>query len=1050
MLRSLLKEFRNPPSPYRAKPFWAWNGKLAPDELRRQVRLMHRMGLGGFFMHSRVGLATKYLSDEWFRCVEACVEEAQSLGMEAWLYDEDRWPSGAAGGIVTRDPRYRQRALVMTEERRLRDFRWDKSVLAAFTARVEGHQAWEVKRLPRSQRPRKLKRGESILVFRVELSQPNSWFNGYTYLDTLNPRAVRRFLAVTHEAYARRLGRHFGRTIPGIFSDEPNHGTMMRHAPDFWAAERGDDLYVPWTERLPAVFQRRYGYDLIDCLPVLFLNVEGEGITPARHDYHDCVTQLFVDAFARQVGAWCEKHRLQFTGHVLHEETLFHQTFAAGSPLRFYEHMQAPGMDLLTQYSREYHTPKQVSSVAHQFGRRWRLTETYGCTGWEFPFRGHKALGDWQVALGINSRCQHLAWYTMEGEAKRDYPASIFYQSPWWEMYPAVEDYFARLHLVMSRGREVRDLLVIHPNESMWTLCRKEWEKDQKVRELDRAFALVRDTLLAGHIDFDYGDEDILARHGRVARRGGAKLVVGQARYRAVVVPPLRTIRQTTLDLLHRFRRAGGTVVFAGSPPQFVDARPSAAAANVARDGVVTRPHGRDLLRAVEPAGRRLSIRDASGQECTSVLYLLREDADAYYLFICNTGHRIDGRGAGILEDVPVAQRKLQCPEVYVSGFGDCGGAPWELDPRTSQVFGAEARRVAGQWRIRTSLPGFGSRLFVIPRKAAVSRLPRPRQLRDVRRQRLTPARWKVVLSESNNLVLDQPRYRIGGERWQATTDILRVDQAVRRSLGLAPRGGFMVQPWVAKPRVQLPSQSFALAYDFTVAALPSGPVFLALEQPARFRIFVNDAPASTAAECGWWVDKSLRRVPLDPSLLRLGTNVIRLEGDYDANYPGLEMVYLLGAFGVRLSGVQTIMTAWPSALKLGDWCRQGLPFYSGAVSYLHTVRPRLARRQRLLVRVPAYEGAAVRVLVDGQAAGVIGWEPHEVDITDFARRPEAELAVQVISHRRNSHGPLHLVDPHPHWVGPGQYITAGAEWRDDYHLVPCGLLEPPCLVTRE
>ena len=91
--------------------------------------------------------------------------------------------------------------------------------------------------------------------------------------------------------------------------------------------------------------------------------------------------------------------------------------------MRFYEHMQAPGMDLLTERWRIYDTAKQVSSVARQFGRKWRLTETYGCTGWDFPFAGHKALGDWQTALGINLRCQHLYWYTMKGEAKRDYPA---------------------------------------------------------------------------------------------------------------------------------------------------------------------------------------------------------------------------------------------------------------------------------------------------------------------------------------------------------------------------------------------------------------------------------------------------------------------------------------------------------------------------------------------------------------------------------------------------------------------------------------------------
>ena len=38
--------------------------------------------------------------------------------MLAWLYDEDRWPSGAAGGYVTKTPRYRQRRMVFTTQER--------------------------------------------------------------------------------------------------------------------------------------------------------------------------------------------------------------------------------------------------------------------------------------------------------------------------------------------------------------------------------------------------------------------------------------------------------------------------------------------------------------------------------------------------------------------------------------------------------------------------------------------------------------------------------------------------------------------------------------------------------------------------------------------------------------------------------------------------------------------------------------------------------------------------------------------------------------------
>ena len=112
--QDLLTAWQNPPAIYRGAPFWSWNAKLDPARLCRQIEGMNRAGLGGFFMHSRYGLKTPYLSNEWFACVSECVEKARQLGMKAYLYDEDRWPSGAAGGLVTRkNPSYGNHRLEM-------------------------------------------------------------------------------------------------------------------------------------------------------------------------------------------------------------------------------------------------------------------------------------------------------------------------------------------------------------------------------------------------------------------------------------------------------------------------------------------------------------------------------------------------------------------------------------------------------------------------------------------------------------------------------------------------------------------------------------------------------------------------------------------------------------------------------------------------------------------------------------------------------------------------------------------------------------------------
>ena len=1048
MLKDLERDFNGPGAWHRGMPFWAWNGKLSPDELRRQVRLMKRMGLGGFFMHARVGLATPYLSDEWFACIEACADEAGKQEMHAWLYDEDRWPSGAAGGLVTKDPRWRRRSLMMREISAPRELKWDDDVAAAFTAHRDGHGARGVRRIPRGDRPENLADGETILAFVVEMDPPSSWYNGYTALDVLNPQAVRRFIAVTHEAYRKRMGRHFGKAIPGIFSDEPNHGHRLGvdHA-------TGKLLGLPWTAGLPAAFRKRYGYDLLPHLVELFLDVDGRPFSPSRWHYHDCVTHLFVDSYSRQIGEWCRENGLQFTGHVLMEDTLSDQTSVAGSCMRFYEHMQLPGMDLLTEHWRAYTTAKQVASAARQFGRRLRLSETYGCTGWDFPFLGHKALGDWQAALGINLRCQHLVWYTMEAEAKRDYPAAISWQSPWWQLYPKVEDYFARINAVTSRGAEVRDLLVIHPVESTWLMVRQGWQDEPAVKRFDRQLVALEDALLGAHVDFDYGDEEILSRKASVAKaKKGAVLKVGKATYTTVLVPPTVTLRSTTLTLLERFAAAGGRVVFAGVPADHVDAQPSERAAALAARTMRAPATGAELIQAVEPA-RKVSIADQAGNEVNAALYLLSEDADAYVLFVCNTGLEGAERQRDIFDEPRAVERRASYPLVVVRLLAKTAGRPIELDPDTGASWSPEAAQDAeGRWTVTTSLAVLGSRLFVFPKEHQPKSPPRRPRLVDGQRVELDGERWEVLLSEDNVLPLDRPRLRLGDSEWQEPEEVLRVDRKVRESLGVAPRGGRMVQPW-CRPAVRKPkSVEVGLCYRFEVDTVPTGDVHLCLEQPRRWAISVNGHALEPEIECGWWVDPALRRLALDPALLREGMNEVILEGSYDESHPGLEIAYLLGRFGTAVDGVDVRMTEEPRNLSLGDWVPRGLAFYAGSVIYRKKVRLTHLPGERLFLQCPDYRGVAVRVVVNSRTAGIIAWEPNEVDITECLPEgtSEADVRIEVVGHRRNSHGPLHHAKKWPAWTGPAEFVTTGADWIDEYQLVPCGMMKPPVVLTRK
>ena len=372
--------FRQPTAEYRGTPFWAWNGDLKKEELARQIDVFKEMGLGGFHMHVRTGLENEYLSDEFMDLVSFCVEKAKGNEMLAWLYDEDRWSSGAAGGIVTKDVRYRARHLLFTPSPTdggtllacydiILD---DEGFLSSYRVIDEADAA----------------KGDKWYAY-LQIATPDSWFNNQTYVDTLNKEAIERFVKVTHERYKETVGGEFDKTVPAIFTDEPQftRKRLLNNSFDKM------DIMMPWTDRVPAFYRETYGEDIFATLPELFWDLPDGKISLPRYRYHDLLSELFARSFADTVGAWCKENNLALTGHMMEEPSLRSQTAALGEAMRSYRGFGLPGIDMLCN-SHEFTTAKQAQSAAHQFGKEGVLSELYGVTAWDCDFRIYKHQGD--------------------------------------------------------------------------------------------------------------------------------------------------------------------------------------------------------------------------------------------------------------------------------------------------------------------------------------------------------------------------------------------------------------------------------------------------------------------------------------------------------------------------------------------------------------------------------------------------------------------------------------------------------------------------------
>ncbi len=995
--KTLSGQFDDPGSIYRDGPFWSLNSRLDPKRLAREIEQMHKAGMGGFFLHSRYGLKTAYLSEQWFQCISACVEKARELGMKAYLYDEDRWPSGFAGGQVTREhPEHRVSQMVISclpepEQGRQRLAQFE--VKYDSQGRVESYEPIET--APDKASPQR------FLAIDLQQDEPTARFNHATYLNVLSRDAVAEFIRVTHLAYADRYGKDFGERIPAMFTDEPN--IRVRFQADGYIA-------LPWCGDLPREFISRRGYDLREHLVELFRPLASGEFSKVRCDYYRTITELFVENFSAQIGQWCLDHNIALTGHMLAEGSLVSQSMAAGACMPHYEHMQWPGIDVLCDRT-ELFTAKQCTSVADQLGKERTLSELYGCTGWDWPLEGHKFVGDWHLAAGINFRCPHLTHYSLAGGAKRDYPASIFAHSPWWKYYRCVEDYFARNQLLLTQGTPVREVLVLHPIETAWgLLAAQQLETHNEIRKVDQGLDQLIHALTGEHYDWDFGDESLLARHAKVARK---RLQVGQMSYAAVIVPHCRTLRSSTVELLQSLIEAGGSVLLLGQAPEFVDGQ-------VLENPTKLLPQalrcGNDWLDSLSHAlDRQVSV-TCDGAEDHQVWTHLRR-TDQGYVLLLDSHDRSNEKTV-----------TLQCP----------GPGPvvlWDTLLGTRRKVEAKALN-EDRLEMSLTLAPTGSALLTIGMDVRDALPPAPGK--EVLESTQLPDPYPIGLTEPNSLPLDTCCYRIEEGDWSGPINVFDADKQIRSAFDLAPRSNYGAQPWYLYQTGVIDTAQrgqVQLRWTFEIETIPSQ-CKLVLEASQDFTVEINGQQAGQPD--GWWIDEDFETIDIT-SRLQEGSNEVVLSCRYRPDME-IEPLYLIGPFGVSCSDRKL-----PGKLQSGSWAGKGLDFYTGGVEYILTL-PKPDGDSRAVLRLPGISCTAAAVHVGGQTFP-LPWAPFEADITDAMSEGENEVIVEVIGGRKNTLGPLHT--PWGRWTGPSEFLPGTKDWSDEYVLNDHGLMQPPVLEVR-
>ena len=493
-------------------------------------------------MHARSGLKTEYMSEEWMRCIEACAREAEKLGMNAWAYDENGWPSGFAGGKLLEEEDNRDQYI--TYERGALDpkatvsYRMEEDCLVRISVETE-----------------------EDCPTQVSAGAEGEYLNLYIHVaastaDILNPEVVDQFLALTHEKYLEHFGERFSEEIKGFFTDEPQYQR--------WG--------TPYTKMIARYFAEQYQEDILDSLGLLF--VEKEGYRSFRYRYWKGMQELMLRSFAEKVYDWCEEHKVRLTGHYVEESTLGMQLMCCGGVMPFYEFEHIPGIDWLGKGSDNELASRQVGSAAAQLGKKQVLTETFGCCGWDVSPAELRRIAGFQYVNGVNLMCQHLIPYEEYGNRKHDYPAHYSPVNPWVrEEFLAFNDSFTRLGYLLAEGKEQVNVAMLHPIRSAYFDYKRELQEDNffGIRELEEQTRKACRTLSGANIAYHFLDETLLARHGFVA---DGTIGCGECSYAYLVIPPILTMDRSTEKLLYAYVAQGGKLLLLGGKPCWLEAEP--------------------------------------------------------------------------------------------------------------------------------------------------------------------------------------------------------------------------------------------------------------------------------------------------------------------------------------------------------------------------------------------------------------------------------------------------------------------------------------------
>ncbi len=1007
--------FRNPDRVYGGLDLWMINDALEDDVLREQVREFYDKGCYSVIARTYNGLKSDYPGEGFMGKIAVILDEAEKVGLKIALQ---------AGYMPAACPDLpAEYALSYIKPIKTAELKGDETVICT-------HGEWSYT--------------ESVSL---------------TALNMFCKEAVDHYVKYTYGEMWKRFESYFGNVVVGVWVDEP------RYSPDM----------MPCCPDIRADFEKLYGESLDEQIYMLYDN-EGD-YKKLRYRFYTLMEKKMEKAYFATIRDWCHSHNLQFCGHLMAEDYVYTQISEACANMPFYRYFDIPGIDVLrteqnwakmpksgVEYMRYeqitgngkpnapasfafdhmmYQPPRQLVSAALQAGKEHMLCEMYAVTSPDLNFRDQMHLFDFFAAHGINHQCCHAMFYSIKGFRKRFYPQQFNTYQPFWPNFGNIKSYVARVSNFVSLGAPTTDCLLLHPMDTCRQIYRVKKEKTQKecmreAYEYDERFFKLQTDLLSSHIDFHFGDQNVMCDECHVL---GDRLTVGKMSYKTLIIAETDILRRTVFDRICEFAKNGGEVLISRGLPTRIDGEISDELKILASfDSVKLFDKNDGIIRYL--AEKKRDFEYISDSDISYTLINHRAEGNTHYFMIFNRDCLEEKAGTLVLDGKHTATR-----------FNAIDGSEQALytyfkDGRTYIDFTNEA---GGSALIYTSpkndLPTTaksGYALTTLPIECS-----------------------SLQLNHPNLLTLEYCSYRLEGE------EEFSCEMVTERIIEILRDSKYHGE--------------ITMRFKFLADHAAKG-VKLVCEEPELCRITLNGAPVDNTPT-GYHFERGFKILEL-PEVIKEGENVIeitrrneavvtaRLDGSMDHLFElfrapkgtDLERIHLIGDFSVKTYAEMgasahtkisrhTVLSRPGELEPTSDVTRHGYPFWVGSMTYSYILNADRAMLEcdEISLNVGKYGVCTASVEVNGERIGSIDRNPYSISLKGHLKEGENEIKIIGYTTLRNAIGPMHVKNREiggcskPEWFSGAGFNAKGdfgvtdrdtMHWVEGYQLVPTGIGE--------